>query len=167
MKLRIGLVAALAALIVACDKSATAPQVQADEGASLALDVEATLDSATLVPRGPYYDSAPPDAIKLTDAQKAAIQKLHDAFAAAHKTQFDQLAAIRLEARAAVKAGKTRTEVGAILAKGMRIMAAMKPDFDALRAAVAAILTPEQKAWAASHQRTGPGPLGGPLPGRP
>jgi hypothetical protein len=165
MRIHTAVLIATVAFVAACEKSTTSPLV--DESASLQFDQQATLDSASLVPRGPYYDSGVPDSLKLTAAQEAAIKALHDAFAAAHKAQFDQLAAIRQEAMAAVKAGKTRMEVGTILMKGMPIMLSMRADFEALRAAVGAILTPAQKAWAASHQRMGPGPLGGPMPGRP
>jgi len=165
MKLRIAALFAAAAFVGACDNAATGPNA-AREAALLQLDVQATMDSATLVPRGPAYDNeGPPDALKLTDAQKTAIKALHDAFAAAHKTQFDQLKAIREEARAAIQAGKTRDQVRAIMEKSRPIMEAMKPDFEALRAAVAAILTPEQKAWAAEHRRQGGGPMGGPALG--
>lgn len=167
MKLRFGLIVAAVALVAACEKaSTTAPQ--ADLSVSVLFDQQGTLDSASLVPRGPSYDTSVPDSVKLTPAQEAAIKALHDAFAAAHKAQFDQLKAIHDEAAAAVKAGKTRTEVAAILIKSRPIMEALRPDFEALRAAIGAILTPAQKAWAASHQRQGPGPMGMPMmPGRP
>ncbi len=166
MKFRIAAIAAAALFVVACEKSSTAPAT--DESASLLLNIQATLDSVSFLPEGTMAVGAAPDSIRLTDAQKAAIKALHDKFAADHKAKFDELAAIRREAAAAVKAGKTRTEVAAILAKGKPIMEAMRADFDALRAAVAAILTPAQKAWAASHQRipVGPGPLGAAMPGR-
>ena len=166
MKLRIAALLAAVAFVSACDNAATGPNALRDESTLLQFDAQATMDSATLVPRGPAYDQAgPPDSLKLTDAQKAAIKALHDAFAAAHKTQFDQLKAIREEARAAIKAGKTRAEVRAIMEKSRVIMEAMKADFEALRAAVAAVLTPEQKAWAAAHRRQGGGPMGGPALG--
>ena len=166
MKLRIVSLLTAAAFIAACDNSATGPN--AEEAALLRFDAQATLDSASLVPRGPAYDNeGPPDALKLTDAQKAAIKALHDAFQAAHKTQFDQLKAIHEQAAAAIKAGKTREEVRAILEKARRIMESMKADFEALRAAIANILTAEQKAWAAAHRRAGGGPMGGPPIGAP
>ncbi|MBA4072903.1 MAG: hypothetical protein C0497_13845 [Gemmatimonas sp.] len=165
MKLRIAALLAAAAFASACDNAATGPNASR-ETALLQFDAQATMDSATLVPRGPAYENeGPPDALKLTDAQKAAIKALHDAFAAAHKTQFDQLKAIREEARAAIQAGKTREQVRAILEKGRPIMESMKADFEALRAAVAAILTPEQQAWAAAHRRQSGGPMGGPALG--
>ena len=108
MKLRIAALFAAAAFASACDNAATGPNAARD-ATLLQFDVQATMDSATLVPRGPAYDNeGPPDALRLTDAQKTAIKALHDAFAAAHTAQFDQLKAIREEARAAIKAGKTR-----------------------------------------------------------
>lgn len=165
MKLRIAALFAAVAFASACDNAATGPNA-ARESALLQFDAHATMDSATLVPRGPAYDTeGPPDSLKLTDAQKAAIKALHDAFAAAHKTQFDQLKAIRDEARAAIQAGKTREEVRAILEKSRVIMESMKADFEALRAAIAAVLTPAQQAWAAAHRRQGGGPMGGPALG--
>lgn len=168
MRIRLGALAAAALFVVGCDNSATSPR--SDESAVLAFDQAATTDAASGVPRGPFMDRQLPDNIRLTDAQKTAIKKLHDDFAVAHKTQFEQLKAIHQEARAARKTGKTWTEVGAILDKGKPIMDAMKPDFEALHTAVAAILTAEQKAWFAAHKRPDGGPLGvrhlGPMPGR-
>ena len=168
MRIRLGALAAAALFVVGCDNSATSPRN--DESALLVFDQAATTDAASGVPRGPIMDRQLPDDIKLTDAQKAVIKGLHDAFAVAHKAQFDQLKAIHEKARAARKASKTWAEVGAILDKGKPIMDALKPDFDALHAAVAAILTPAQKAWFESHRRPDGGPLGvrhlGPMPGR-
>mgnify|MGYP001573408222 CR=1 FL=1 len=168
MRIRLGALAAATLFLVGCDNSATSPR--SDESAVLVFNQAATTDAASGVPRGPFMDRQLPDTIRLTDAQRAAIKKLHDDFAVAHKTQFEQLKAIHQEARAARKAGKTWAEVGAILDKGQPIMDAMKADFEALRAAVAAILTPAQKAWFESHKRPDGGPLGvrhlGPMPGR-
>jgi Spy/CpxP family protein refolding chaperone len=167
MKLRIAALFAAAAFASACDNAATGPNA-AREATLLPFDAQATMDSATLVPRGPAFDNeGPPDALKLTDAQKAAIKTLHDAFSAAHKTQFDQLKAIHDAARAAIKDGKTREEVRAIMEKSRVIMESMQADFEALRAAVAAVLTPEQQAWAAAHRRQEGGPMGGPALGAP
>ena len=168
MRMKLGALAAVAAFVVACDNNATSPRNT--ELALLAFDQAATTDAASGVPRGPFMDRQLPDSLKLTGAQIATIKALQDAFAAAHQAQFAQLRAIHEEARAAVKAGATRADVGAIFDKGQPIMEAMKADFDALRAAIAAILTPAQKAWFAAHQRADGGPLGvrhlGPMPGR-
>jgi len=165
VRIRLGALVAAAVFVAACDNNTTSPRV--DESAMLLFDQAATLDSVSLVPRGPMYDGAAPDDIKLTEGQKAAIKALHDAYAASHKAQFERLTAIHQQARDALKAGKTRTEVAAILATGKPIMEAMRADFAVLRTAVAAILTPAQLAWAAAHQRQGGGPMGGPMPGRP
>jgi Spy/CpxP family protein refolding chaperone len=165
VKFKLSTVAFALVLVAACDRGVTNPQV--DESAVLAFDQAATMDSVSLVPRGPMYDGMLPDSLKLTAAQIAAIKALHDAFATAHAAQFAQLQAIHEQARAAFKAGKTRAEIQAILATSKPIMDAMRADFAALQAAVAAILTPAQRAWASSHGRQGPGPMGGPMPGRP
>jgi Spy/CpxP family protein refolding chaperone len=169
MKFKLTALAVALVSVAACDRSVTSPRDQ--DVALLAFDQAATMDSATMVPRGPFMDNAPPDSVKLTDAQKAAIKALHDAFAAAHATQFAQLKAIHDEAIAAHKAGKTRAEIRAIMEKAKPIMESMRPDFEALRTKIEAILTPAQKAWAAAHQRGGGGPMGGPgmggMPGRP
>jgi len=163
MKLRILALVAVAAFVAACETSTTAPQ--ADDNAVLAFNTQNLLDSAAAVPRGPAFDNGPrgiPDSLRLTGAQIAAINALHDAFAAAHTAQLNQLKAIHDEALAAIKAGKTREEVRTILEKSKPIIESMKADFEALRTAIAAILTPAQKAWAATHQRQGGGPMGSP-----
>jgi Spy/CpxP family protein refolding chaperone len=167
MKIRIAALVAAAAFVAACDNSATGPN--ASEAAALVrFDAQNTMDSASMVPRGPAFDNAGmPDSLKLTDAQKTAIQALHDAFAAAHKTQFDQLKAIHDEAAAAIEAGKSRDDVRAILEKGRPIMESMKTDFEALRIAVAQVLTPAQLVWSVAHQRMGGGMMGGPPFGAP
>lgn len=168
MRITLGTLAAVAVFAAACDNSATSPRDR--ENALLAFDQAATTDAATGVARGPIMNRQLPDSIKLTDAQKASIKALHDAFAAAHATQFAQLKAIHEQARAAHKAGATRAEIMVILDKGKPIMDAMKPDFEALRAAVGAILTSAQKAWFEAHRRGDGGPMGvrhmG-MPGRP
>ncbi len=165
MKFKLAALAVALVSVVACDRSITNPR--ADDGALLVFNQAASLDSATSVPRGPSMDRDLPDSLKLTDAQKTAIKALHDAFATAHAAQFAQLKAIHEQARAAYKAGATKAEVRAILEKGKPIMESMRADFDALRAKVDAILTPAQKAWREAHKRAGPGPMGGPMPGRP
>ena len=166
MKFKLSALALGLLLVAACDKSATTSPAT-DPSAVLAFDVAATLDSATLMPRGLFMDATPPDSIKLTDAQTAAIKALHDAFAAAHATQFAQIKAIHEAARAAHKAGKTRLEVMIILSQSWPIMLSMQPDFAVMRAQVAAILTPAQKQWRAAHQRKAGGPMGLGFPSRP
>lgn len=167
MKIRIAALFVAAAFVAACDNSATGPNANED-AVLVRFDAQNTLDSVSMVPRGPAFDNAGmPDSLKLTDAQKTAIKALHDAFAAAHKTQFDQLKAIHDEAAAAIKAGKTRAEVRIILEKGRPIMESMRADFEALRIAVAQVLTPAQLVWAVAHMRMGGGMMGGPPLGAP
>lgn len=164
MKITLSALAAVAVFAVACDNNATSPM--ANESAMLAFNQAATMDDASGVPRGgTVVDRELPAGIALTDAQKTAIKALHDAFAAAHATQFAQLKAIHDDARAAMKAGKPRADVQAILEKGRPIMESMKPDFEAMRAKVDALLTADQKAWFAAHHQPDRGPGGGPIGG--
>ena len=99
-----------------------------------------------------------PDSLKLSDAQKAAMQALRTAFETANQADLAALEAIRKEAAEAIKAGKAREEVRAILAKGKPILERMKPAFEALHDAIANLLTAAQKAWIAAHRPDGPPP---------
>ena len=99
-----------------------------------------------------------PDELKLTDAQKAAIQALVDAFNTAHQADLAALKAIHEQARAAMQAGKTRAEVKAILDTAKPVLDRMRAAFDALHTAIEAVLTPAQRAWITAHKPTGPPP---------
>ena len=93
-----------------------------------------------------------PEELKLTADQKAAIQKLHEEFLAANKADIAALQKIHDDARAAIKAGKSREEVRAILERAIPIRARLDARFEALRAAIWAIYTPEQRAWLEAHK---------------
>lgn len=98
-----------------------------------------------------------PDALKLSAEQKAAIAALHDAFMKANAADIAALQAIEQEAKAAAKAGKTRDEVKAILAKAAPIRERLDAAFRKLQADIWAIYTPEQRAWIESHRAKGCG----------
>jgi hypothetical protein len=103
--------------------------------------------------RGP---GAPfPDSLKLSTAQQAQIQLLRDAFKTANAVDLAALEAIHVQAAAAMKAGKTRDEVRAILETARPILDRLKPKFDALETATQAVLTASQKAWITAHKPTG------------
>ena len=93
-----------------------------------------------------------PDDLKLTADQQAKIKALVDAFQAATKADRDALAGILRDAIAAIAAHKSRDEVKAILDKGAAIRARLSLAEAKLRSDIEAVLTPEQKAWLASHQ---------------
>jgi Spy/CpxP family protein refolding chaperone len=92
-----------------------------------------------------------PDTLKLTTAQKESITSLRTAFETANKADLVSLKAIYEQASAANKAGKPAADVRAVLALSKPILARMAARFDTLKAAIAAVLTPAQRAWIAAH----------------
>ncbi|MGE5749362.1 MAG: Spy/CpxP family protein refolding chaperone, partial [Gemmatimonas sp.] len=82
----------------------------------------------------------------LTDAQKAQIRSLETAFQTANKADLDAVKAVLDEAQAAIKAGKSRDEVAAILQKAIAPMTRLAAARKTLRDQILNVLTPEQKA---------------------
>jgi Spy/CpxP family protein refolding chaperone len=93
-----------------------------------------------------------PDSLKLTDDQKAQIKALVEAYLAATKADREALIAILREAAQAIAAHKSRDEIRAILERGAPIRARLIAAEATLKAAIDAVLTPEQRAWLASHR---------------
>ena len=93
-----------------------------------------------------------PDSLKLSVEQKAAIAALHDAFMKANAADLAALQAIEQEAKAAVKAGKPRADVRAILAKAEPIRVRLDAAFRKLQADIWAVYTPAQRAWIETHR---------------
>ena len=93
-----------------------------------------------------------PDSLALTDAQRASMLALRQAFRAEHQTQLDSLRAVFQAARAARLDGATREEIRAILATGRPIAEALRPDVIALHEALRAVLTDAQRAWIAANR---------------
>ena len=133
-------------------------------GANTPIDLvpDFAVSNASEVDGGGIGDAMLPDDIKLSAEQKAAIETLHQAFAAANKADLDALKAIEAEAKGARQAGKTRAEVMAIMAKGKPILERLHTAFAALQDAIWAIYTPAQKAWISAHRPKICGPGGPP-----
>jgi Spy/CpxP family protein refolding chaperone len=93
-----------------------------------------------------------PTELALTTEQKAAIAALHEAFKTATAADVAALRALETEARAAEKAGKSRDDIRAILARGAPILARLQHAFELLQAAIWQVYTPEQRAWIESHR---------------
>jgi len=145
------------AVLSACDKSTpVSPASTADDVVDLipdyAVSPAASIDAAGI------GGSLLPDALKLTAEQKAAIVALHDAFMKAAAADLAALQAIEKDARAAVRAGKSRDDVRAILAKADPIRARLDASFRKLQADIWAVYTPEQQAWIAAHRVRGCSP---------
>lgn len=95
-----------------------------------------------------------PAELKLTSAQETQIRQLLERFSAAVKADREALGAILRRAEEARRAGKSREEVGRILAEGHAVRARLEAAEDALAAAIRDVLTAEQQAWLAAHEPT-------------
>jgi Spy/CpxP family protein refolding chaperone len=162
---------AVAALLAACDHGPTQPTSAAQ--LDLVDPYVLTFNATNGLPGAPFHIPGPgsrpdargpgapfPDSLKLTDAQKAAIQALLDGFNTVHKTDLAALKTIHDQAQAAMQAGKTRAEIRAILDTAKPVLERMHTEFDALHTAIENVLTAAQKAWIASHKPAGPPPHG-------
>ena len=149
---RLALVSLAALSIAACSGDSTAPDsldvTLLDAGAfGTALTTTGGYDA------GVYNDrlvNALPDSIKLTDEQRAKIKALTEAFLAATKSDREALNAILREAKQAVEAKKPRSEVEAILAKGLAIRLRLAAAEAKLKADIDSVLTAEQREWIAN-----------------
>lgn len=82
----------------------------------------------------------------LTDAQKAQIQTLEQSFRETNKADLEAMHAIMEEVQAAIRAGKSREEVAAIIARGATVARRLAEARKDLREDILAVLTPEQRA---------------------
>jgi Spy/CpxP family protein refolding chaperone len=146
----------LAACALAACSSGTEPAATPVDAVTEAMlaDVvpEYALSPATAIDAAGIGAARFPEELKLTAEQKAAIHALHEQFLAANKADIAALQKIHDDARAAIKAGKSREEVRAILERAIPIRARLDARFEALRAAIWAIYTPEQRAWLEAHK---------------
>jgi Spy/CpxP family protein refolding chaperone len=149
---RTALIAAAVLSLAACS-DATSPS-----GPDLTL-LEAGAYGTALTSLGGYdadlyqnrLANALPDELKLTAEQQAKIKALVEAFVQATRADREALGAILREARQAAQAGKSRTEIEAILAKGADIRRRLSAAEAKLKADIDAVLTAEQRAWIAAH----------------
>ena len=144
--------------LVACDRST--PAEPADSSALEAVDVvpDYAVSPAATVDAAGIGASMFPEELKLTAEQKAAISALHEAFMRANAADIAALRAIEREAQAAIRAGKPRDEVRAILAKALPIRTRLDAAFQKLQADIWAVYTPAQRAWIESQRRPACGP---------
>ena len=130
------------------EKGAALRQKLHDAEKELVADIQSVLTAEQkgwLTAHGPDRCDAskfPP----LTDAQKAQFQALEQSFREANKADLDAMHAIMEEAHAAIRAGKTREEVAAIIARGATIARRLAEARKELREDILAVLTPEQRA---------------------
>jgi len=156
--MRATLVAA-AFLFAACAGDSLSPAEQ-DE---LALVPDFVESMAAAVDGSGIGGSGLPEDLALSAEQKAAIAALHDAFKQATSADVAALRALEAEAREAWRAGASREEIHAILARGAPILDRLHGAFEQLRDDIWAVYTPAQQEWIASHRPRPCGP-GGPPP---
>jgi len=152
MRARFVVLVGAIAVLGACDKSTTpvSPATTADDVVDLVPDY--AVSPAASIDAAGIGGSLLPDALKLTAEQKAAITALHDAFMKATAADIAALQAIEKEVKAAIRAGKPRDEIRAILAKADPIRARLDAAFKKLQADIWAVYTPEQRAWIEAHR---------------
>lgn len=143
-------------LLGACDRSApVSPTVVDTDVVDLVPDY--AVSPAASIDAAGIGASMLPDALKLTAEQKAAIAALHDAFMKANAADIAALEAIERDAKAAIKAGKSRDDVRAILARAAPIRERLDAAFKKLQTDIWAVYTAEQRAWIEAHRPRGCG----------
>lgn len=170
-------VAASAFVLAACENAPTGPdslQASFDEVDPIVVTFAATQG----LPGGPFgaRDGAPflagmpfaggpsaakngrgpgaplPDDLKLTDEQRAQIQALTLAFVAANAADLATMRTAHQSARDARKAGQTREEIKTLLEGAKPAAQRVRAAAAALRTAIQAVLTAEQRAWLDAHK---------------
>jgi Spy/CpxP family protein refolding chaperone len=140
--------AAALSVLVACSSESTAP-TQLTEQSQDEIDLLQDMGTSTaaVFDRAGIGGSQFPDHLQLSAEQKAKIAALHEAYEASVKADIAAVHAIELEARAALKAGKSRAEIAAILAKAEPYLARIRAAFAKLQADIWNVYTPAQQAW--------------------
>jgi Spy/CpxP family protein refolding chaperone len=145
-------VLAAALLFAACDRGPT-ESAPIDEPS-----FEAVLETAGEGEAAAMLLERAPESLRLTDAQKAAIRELNQAFRVANRADYEALRAITREAMQARRNGATPDEVRAILERSRPVRERLAAAFRELHAKIAAVLTDAQRAWLREHnRRLGPG----------
>jgi len=154
---RIALISVAALSLAACSgdtASPTAPDLTLLEAGAFGTALTTTGGYEPEI----YQDrlaNALPDELKLSDDQRAKIRSLVEAFQSATQADREALGRILREAHQAIEANKPRSEVEAILAKGLAIRLRLAQAEAKLKADIDAVLTPEQRAWIEAHSPRG------------
>ncbi len=146
--------------VTACDLLPTATNTAPAEDYALVMfgELGAALEGTMgTQPRNHPVDGrsggrALPPELALTEAQKAEIKALRDAFAAENAETLAALKQVFEEARAARQGGATRLAVVEILAKGRTFAEALRPKVRALHEAIWNVHTPAQQAWITANR---------------
>ncbi len=143
-----------AAALVACSNESTAPSasdINLDAGAyGTALTIAGGYEPELYQER---LTNGLPDSLKLTSDQQAQIKALIEAFNKSTKADHDALGALLGKAKDLGRAKTTGADsVAKLLAKAGEITQRLAAAQAKLKADIGAILTPEQRAWLATHE---------------
>lgn len=148
------------ALAAGCSNSPTGTDNIADAGIALVPDFVESM--AVQMDAGGIGAVNLPAELALSTEQQAAIAALHEAFKAKTAADVAALRDIEAQARAGIKAGKTRDELRPLLQTALPILLRLGVAFAELQADVRAVYTPEQRAWIDAHRPLPCGPQGPP-----
>lgn len=156
---RIALISFVAAALVACSTDTTSPTATPPTGTDQVTQFEISSLGTEFTAVGGYDAElyhlrlfhGLPDELELTSEQEAKIEALVEAYKEATKADRKALDALLREARKALKGKKSNANVTAILARAAPIAERLAEASAKLKTAIDAVLTPEQRAWLASH----------------
>jgi glutamyl/glutaminyl-tRNA synthetase len=150
--MRTFLYAALLVAISACAEKPTAPVAVAGDlvGATLALSQTGLTGTVTLVREIALLQNLPTN-LKLSDEQRAKINQLTDAHAAATRADRDALNSIATRAMSAMQSGKSRDEVVKILNEATSVQLRLAAADAELVRNLTAVLTQAQRDWLQSQ----------------
>lgn len=141
----------------ACDSQPTG--VEANEEVTLEAVLESSGEGASA---GMFLQRAP-EAVRLTEEQRAAIRGINEAFRAANQADVRALEAITRAAIAARRGGASQDDVRKILEEGRPIRERLGQAFRDLQREIHAVLTEAQREWLKNNSRR----LGPNLPALP
>ncbi len=150
---------AIAALLftAACSSApdATTPNFDSEDliRAALALSQTGLSGTVTVVREVALLEKLP-DNLKLSDEQRARLNQLVDAHAAATRSDRDALNSVATRAMNAINTGRPRGEIITILDEARPIQQRLAASDADLIKSLAAILTPQQNAWLQSQLPT-------------
>lgn len=146
---------AIAATLVGCSNDTTSPVIGEDFVTAFAAASQATVFTAAGGYDADLYQlrlfHALPDNLRLTAEQEAKIKTLVKDYKKATKADQEAFNAILRLAKEGVRGHRSGDEVKAALDKAGPIAARLATAAANLKTAIDAVLTADQRAWAASH----------------
>ena len=139
--------------LVAASLVAGCADTPSESGPAPEVTAEAVLESVGEgLSASPYLERAP-EAVRLTDEQRAELRAIHTAFREAHGADWRALQDIVRRAMEARRNGADRETVRGMLMESQPIRERLRPAFAQLRSDVHDVLTDAQRAWLRDNAR--------------